>query len=65
VCEESKQKSECLLTDDRRKLVRLDPMLQQAVTFKKKLGGMIPSLASPARVTMCSAPWCCKWEREP
>jgi hypothetical protein len=34
VCEESKQKSECLLTDDRRKLVRLNPMLQQAVTFK-------------------------------
>jgi hypothetical protein len=34
VCEESKQKSECLLTDDRRKLVRLNPTLQQAVTFK-------------------------------
>ncbi len=34
VCEESKQKSECLLTDDRRKLVRLNPTLQQSVTFK-------------------------------
>src|SRR5205823_1095007 len=34
VCEESKQKSECLLTDDRRKLVHLSPVLQQAVTFK-------------------------------
>jgi hypothetical protein len=34
VCEESKQKSECLLTGDRRKLVRLNPALQQAVTFK-------------------------------
>ena len=34
VCQESKQKSECLLTDDRRKLVRLNPTLQQAVTFK-------------------------------
>jgi hypothetical protein len=34
VCEESKQKGECLLTDDRRKLVRLNPTLQQAVTFK-------------------------------
>jgi len=34
LCEESKQKSECLLTDDRRKLVRLNPTLQQAVTFK-------------------------------
>ena len=34
VCEESKQKSECLLTDDRRKLVRLNPTLQRAVTFK-------------------------------
>ena len=27
VCEESKQKGECLLTDDRRKLVRLNPTL--------------------------------------
>ncbi|MEI8016405.1 MAG: hypothetical protein WCH20_16405, partial [Nitrospira sp.] len=34
VCQESKQKNECLLTDDRRKLVRLNPTLQQAVTFK-------------------------------
>ena len=34
MCQESKQKSECLLTDDRRKLVRLNPTLQQAVTFK-------------------------------
>jgi hypothetical protein len=34
VCQESKQKSECVLTDDRRKLVRLNPALQQAVTFK-------------------------------
>ncbi len=34
VCQESKQKSECLLTDDRQKLVRLNPTLQQAVTFK-------------------------------
>ena len=34
VCQESKQKSECLLTDDRRKLVHLNPTLQEAVTFK-------------------------------
>jgi hypothetical protein len=34
VCQESTQKSECLLTDDRRQLVRLNPTLQQAVTFK-------------------------------
>lgn len=34
VCQESKQKNECLLTEDRRKLVRLNPTLQQAVTFK-------------------------------
>ena len=34
VCLESTQKRECLLTDDRRKLVRLNPTLQQAVTFK-------------------------------
>ncbi|MBI3807506.1 MAG: hypothetical protein HY281_08360, partial [Nitrospirae bacterium] len=34
VCQESKQKNECLLTDDRRKLVRLNPLLQEAVTFK-------------------------------
>ncbi|MDE3041825.1 MAG: hypothetical protein KGJ82_14795 [Nitrospirota bacterium] len=34
VCQETKQKTECLLTDDRRKLVRLNPTLQQAVTFK-------------------------------
>jgi len=34
VCQESKQKHECLLTDDRRKLIRLNPTVQQAVTFK-------------------------------
>ncbi len=34
VCQESKQKHECLLTDDRRTLVRLNPAVQQAVTFK-------------------------------
>lgn len=34
VCQESKQKNECLLTEDRRKLVRLNPTLQQAVTFE-------------------------------
>jgi hypothetical protein len=34
VCEESRQKSECLLTEDRRKLVRLNPTLQRSVTFK-------------------------------
>ena len=34
VCQETIQKSGCLLTDDRRKLVRLNPTLQQAVTFK-------------------------------
>jgi hypothetical protein len=34
VCQETTQKSGCLLTDDRRKLVRLNPTLQQAVTFK-------------------------------
>jgi hypothetical protein len=34
VCQEAKQKSECLLTDDKRKLVRLNPAVQQAVTFK-------------------------------
>ena len=34
VCQESKQKHECLLTDDRRTLVRLNPTVQQAVTFK-------------------------------
>ena len=34
VCQESTQKSECLLTDDKRKLVRLNPALQQSVTFK-------------------------------
>ncbi|MCX5722672.1 MAG: hypothetical protein NT179_11705 [Nitrospirae bacterium] len=34
VCQESTQKSGCLLTDDRRKLIRLNPTLQQAVTFK-------------------------------
>lgn len=33
VCQESKQR-ECLFTDDNRKLVRLDPVLQRAVTFK-------------------------------
>ena len=34
VCQESKHKSECQLTDDKPKLVRLNPTLQQAVTFK-------------------------------
>jgi hypothetical protein len=34
VCLETTQKRECLFTDDRRKLVRLNPRLQQAVTFK-------------------------------
>ena len=34
VCQESQQKSECLLTDNKRKLVRLNPAVQQAVTFK-------------------------------
>jgi hypothetical protein len=34
VCQESTQKNECLITDDRRKLVRLNATLQRAVTFK-------------------------------
>ncbi|HMS82392.1 MAG TPA: hypothetical protein PKD12_01925 [Nitrospira sp.] len=34
VCRETEKESKCLLTDDRRKLVRLNPQLQQAVTFK-------------------------------
>jgi hypothetical protein len=34
VCREAEKKSECLLTDDKRKVVRLNPQLQQAVTFK-------------------------------
>src|SRR5262245_11326762 len=34
VCQESIQKTGCLLIDDRRKLVRLNQTLQQAVTFK-------------------------------
>jgi hypothetical protein len=34
VCQELQQKRECLLTDDKRKLVRLNPAIQQAVTFK-------------------------------
>jgi hypothetical protein len=34
VCREAEKKSECLLTDDKRKLVQLDPRLQPAVTFK-------------------------------
>lgn len=34
VCREAEKKSECLLTDDKRRLVRLNPKLQQAVTFK-------------------------------
>lgn len=34
VCREAEKNSECLLTDDRRRLVRLNPNLQQAVTFK-------------------------------
>jgi hypothetical protein len=34
VCQEAQQKGTCLLTDDKRTLVRLDTSLQQAVTFK-------------------------------
>ncbi len=34
VCREAEKRSECLLTDDRRKLVRLNSQLQRAVTFK-------------------------------
>ena len=34
VCREAERKSECLLTDDRHKLVRLNPQLQRVVTFK-------------------------------
>ena len=34
VCREAEKKSECLLTNDTRKLVRLNPQLQQGVTFK-------------------------------
>ncbi len=34
VCEESTQRSECLLSGDKSKLVRLDPAMQRAVTFK-------------------------------
>jgi hypothetical protein len=34
VCREAEKKSECLLTADTHKLVRLNPQLQRAVTFK-------------------------------
>lgn len=34
VCQKSRQESECLLIDGERKLVRLDPTLQRAVSFK-------------------------------
>jgi hypothetical protein len=34
VCQESKHKSECQLVDEKPKLVRLNPTLQRAVTFK-------------------------------
>ncbi len=34
VCQESTEKSECLFTDGKRRLVRLNPRLQQSVTFK-------------------------------
>lgn len=34
VCQEGKQKNYCLLTEGTRKLVRLNPAVQQAVTFK-------------------------------
>ncbi len=34
VCREAEKKSECLLTDDRRKFVLLNPRLQRDVTFK-------------------------------
>ncbi|MDH4370722.1 MAG: hypothetical protein OEV99_12880 [Nitrospira sp.] len=34
VCQESETRSDCLLTNDTRKLIRLNPRLQRAVTFK-------------------------------
>lgn len=34
VCREAERKHECLFTDETRRLVRLNPQLQQAVTFK-------------------------------
>lgn len=34
VCEESRQQGDCLLTDDGRKQLRIDPSLPKAVTFK-------------------------------
>ncbi|HEY6083855.1 MAG TPA: hypothetical protein VIU63_00580 [Nitrospira sp.] len=34
VCEESRQKNECLLTNDKQKLVLFNPVLQRAITFK-------------------------------
>jgi hypothetical protein len=34
VCQEATRKNECLLTGNQRKLVRLDPAVQQAVMFK-------------------------------
>jgi hypothetical protein len=34
VCQEATQNNECLITDDRHKLVRLNAALQRAVTFK-------------------------------
>jgi hypothetical protein len=34
ICQELRQEGACLLTDDKRKLVRLNPAIQQAVTFK-------------------------------
>lgn len=34
VCQELRPKSDCLQNDDKRKLVRLNPAVQQAVTFK-------------------------------
>ena len=34
VCQELPQKHDCLISDDKRKLVRLNPAVQQTVTFK-------------------------------
>ena len=34
ICQELRQQNGCVLTDDKRKLVRLNPAVQQAVTFK-------------------------------
>src|SRR5262245_4853994 len=34
MCRESRLRSECILTDDKRKLVEINPILQRSVTFK-------------------------------